>query len=533
MSKRVILAVTALAGTVCLTTGMAAAQTVNPTAKSIINSKPGKFPHWFPPVLNQSLGIPLPPFVQGTKPPPVIPRSEVDFNPAGGLATYQPGGPTVTSKNAFFLPLGTNGRTCFSCHQPSSGMSISTRDLQGLYMFSSDKDPVFAPVDGANCPDKPHDHSLLLNKGLFRIFLPVPATRDYEVTVVSDPTGCNTNPTYSRGVNPVTGEKFQILSLYRRPLLSTNLKFVTNLNPVVTGDPLSTDPSATPPADPGTGFPQSGNIMWDGREATLESQAINATLGHAQATKAPTDDQIKQIVAFELGIYSAQSYDLVAGKLTADGATGGAQNLSTIAPDLSNPPPLFIPGASPTGFDLYNSWNSASGARQQSIYRGMQIFNTRRFTISNVAGFNNIPAVGNNAPGTCASCHSVKNDGSDNFRFAQHDIEIGGGATADNGPAPSRDLPLFKFSCNKGAPTGYLGPVVMTNDPGLALITGKCADIGRTTVAPLRALAAHAPYFHDGSARTLKDLVKVYNKRFSIGLTDAESSDLVHFLEAL
>ena len=71
------------------------------------------------------------------------------------------------------------------------------------------------------------------------------------------------------------------------------------------------------------------------------------------------------------------------------------------------------------------------------------------------------------------------------------------------------------------------------DDPGLALITGNCADIGRTTVAPLRALAAHAPFFHDGSARTLKEVVDVYNKCFTIGLTDEESRDLVHFLEAL
>ena len=127
----------------------------------------------------------------------------------------------------------------------------------------------------------------------------------------------------------------------------------------------------------------------------------------------------------------------------------------------------------------------------------------------------------------------MKNDGSDSFRSAQHDIGIGGDSTADNGPVPSPDLPLFKFTCNNGASTAYHGSVVTTNDPGMALITGKCADIGRTTVAPLRALAAHAPYFHDGSARTLKDVVNFYNKRFSIGLTDEDAGDLVHFLEAL
>ena len=333
MSKKVIVAFAALAGTACFTAGMAAAQTTNPTASTIINSNPGKFPRWFPPVLNQSLGIPLPPFVQGTKPPPVIPKSEVDFNPAGGLGSYQPGGPTFTSKNAFFLPLGTNGRTCFSCHQTASGMSISVSDLQNLYRFSSDKDPVFAPVDGANCPNKPHDHSLLLNKGVFRIFLPVPVNAEYTVSVVSDPTGCNTNPAYSQGVDPATGKPVQILSIYRRPLLATNLKFVTNLNsPPV--DPIT---GVALPVDPFTGLIESGNIMWDGREPTLQSQAINATLGHAQATKVPTDAQVKQIVDFENGIFSAQSYDLIAGSLTDNGTTGGPVNLSAQAAGIFPP----------------------------------------------------------------------------------------------------------------------------------------------------------------------------------------------------
>ena len=42
-------------------------------------------------------------------------------DPAGALATFQPNGATVTANNAFFQNLGTNGRTCFSCHQPQAG----------------------------------------------------------------------------------------------------------------------------------------------------------------------------------------------------------------------------------------------------------------------------------------------------------------------------------------------------------------------------------------------------------------------------
>ena len=73
----------------------------------------------------------------------------------------------------------------------------------------------------------------------------------------------------------------------------------------------------------------------------------------------------------------------------------------------------------------------------------------------------------------------------------------------------------------------------MTNDPGMALLTGKCADIGKFTLPQLRALAAREPYFHDGSARTLKAVVDVYNQRFNVGLTAQDEEDLVSFLAAL
>jgi cytochrome c peroxidase len=49
----------------------------------------------------------------------------------------------------------------------------------------------------------------------------------------------------------------------------------------------------------------------------------------------------------------------------------------------------------------------------------------------------------------------------------------------------------------------------------------------------LRGLAARAPYFHNGSAATLGDVVEFYDQRFSIGLTDQQKSDLAAFLSSL
>ncbi len=75
--------------------------------------------------------------------------------------------------------------------------------------------------------------------------------------------------------------------------------------------------------------------------------------------------------------------------------------------------------------------------------------------------------------------------------------------------------------------------IIQTTDPGRAMVTGKWRDIGKFKGPILRAVAARAPYFHDGSAATLADAVDFYNTRFNIGLTAREKADLVAFLKAL
>jgi cytochrome c peroxidase len=75
--------------------------------------------------------------------------------------------------------------------------------------------------------------------------------------------------------------------------------------------------------------------------------------------------------------------------------------------------------------------------------------------------------------------------------------------------------------------------VVQTTDPGRALITGKWNDIGRVKGPILRGLASRAPYFHNGSASTLADVIEFYDRRFGIGFSGQEKADLVAFLSAL
>jgi cytochrome c peroxidase len=63
--------------------------------------------------------------------------------------------------------------------------------------------------------------------------------------------------------------------------------------------------------------------------------------------------------------------------------------------------------------------------------------------------------------------------------------------------------------------------------------SGKWADIGRFKGPVLRALSARPPYFHNGSAASLEDVITFYENRFHIGLTAQERADLLAFLRSL
>jgi len=51
--------------------------------------------------------------------------------------------------------------------------------------------------------------------------------------------------------------------------------------------------------------------------------------------------------------------------------------------------------------------------------------------------------------------------------------------------------------------------------------------------APLRGLWQHPPYFHNGSAATLKDVVATYNAKQRLGLNGGQVNDLAEYLKSL
>jgi mono/diheme cytochrome c family protein len=79
------------------------------------------------------------------------------------------------------------------------------------------------------------------------------------------------------------------------------------------------------------------------------------------------------------------------------------------------------------------------------------------------------------------------------------------------------------------APARLHDPSEVPTDPTHA--ERSATGMYRTT--PLRALWQHPPYFHDGSAATLGDVVERYNAASGLGLDDSEKADLVEYLKSL
>src|ERR1700741_3502286 len=135
--------------------------------------------------------------------PPIIPRFEIDRDPRGSVATFRPSGATFPANNPFFQNLGTNGRTCFTCHQPQTGWTVSAASVRARFAASAGAGPILRLADGATGPGeavstlaaKRQAYKLLLDKGLIRIGIGMPTTNlQFAVTKVDDPYGCTTNP---------------------------------------------------------------------------------------------------------------------------------------------------------------------------------------------------------------------------------------------------------------------------------------------------------------------------------------------------
>ena len=463
-----------------------------------------------------------------------MPAEAAYDNPYGKLTVLNTTGPIETAGHPFFTPLGANGRACVTCHQPSDGMSVSAAHIQARWLETKGKDPLFAAVDGSNCPALPQDkrasHSLLLDHGLFRIFVPWPPKNadgsslnpDFSIEVVRDPTGCNTDKTYGlKSANPM-------VSVFRRPRPAVNTKYLTTPDSIAgfnakTGMPFARDPE--------TGAFVSQELMADGRTLTLKTQAVDAGLSHLETAAPLSPAQLNAIVAFETQVYAAQSASSIGGAFAATGAPPG---LGALAMAKGRPGILGNDLKTPV-FQSFEVWRpkpggptDAGAAFRASVVRGADLYMTKTFWIRDSAHLNTV-GLGNPIKRTCSTCHNAQMTGMD-VAPGWMDIGTNNLPTAD----PLAHLPLFKVTCRKDAyPHPFLGRVIYTHDPGRALTTGKCDDVGSITMQQFRGLAARAPYFANGSAKDLMALIVYYDRRYEMKLTDQEKQDFVNFMSVL
>jgi cytochrome c peroxidase len=424
-------------------------------------------------------------------------------NPNGAIEIV--GMDDIDAENPFFKELGTNKRTCVTCHQPAQAWSITPAELRDRFDRTNGLDPIFRANDGSNCEGadvstirkRRQAFSLLLRNGLIRVGLDVPARAEFDILAVDDPYRC--------------GAPLTRASMYRRPLPSANLKFLSG-------------------------------VMWDGRASKpgqairdgLVNQVVDAVTGHAQGVPPPST-QIHSIVDFELGLFSTQVVDRAAGSLTEGVARSGPATLVRELFCLGINDPLemqpSMPGAcagssdglNPYVFTLFRGWTDAASPHRQAIARGEAIFNTRQFVIDNVSGLNGRiedPVRRPMQNGTCTVCHDTPNAGN-------HSVPMPLNIGVADASRRTADLPLYTLRRRA------TGETVQTTDPGRAMVTGKWSDVGKFKGPILRALAARPPYFHDGSAATLADVIRFYDTRFQARFTEQEKADLLAFLKAL
>lgn len=240
----------------------------------------------------------------------------------------------------------------------------------------------------------------------------------------------------------------------------------------------------------------SATVNWDGgnsigadQHAGLLNQASRNVTGGQQGQPAPPE-VIAEIVAFEESLFTAQLIVPGVGRLDSDGARGGPEALAAMSKVAGR-------------FDLFDAWANNDNPKRAQIARGQELFNN-----TNAGGR------------SCSGCHNSANNGT-NVNNLLFDIRT---ASAQ---ARTPDLPIYTFRNKTTGETRQL------TDAGRGQVTGLWNDLGRFKTPTIRALAARAPYFHNGIAPTLDSVVRHYEIHLGFVFTDEQRADLVAFLNAL
>lgn len=248
--------------------------------------------------------------------------------------------------------------------------------------------------------------------------------------------------------------------------------------------------------------------FWDGRAATLEDQAKLPIIN-------PLEMGTKDHTVLVSVIRAIPAYQAEFAKVFGDqGVT-----VDTIAKALAAFERTQVSGNSP--FDRFMAGDKA--ALTSSQHRGWELFNGKA---------------------RCVSCHAWNPSSPFFSDFKYHNIGIA---------AKNRDFSALARKARGIIETGGPDQAKLVDDLALApgtselgrfLITLQIKDVGAFKTSMLRDVELTPPYFHDGSEKTLMDVVKFYDKggepnpnldggMRKLNLTDPEKDALVAFLRAL
>jgi cytochrome c peroxidase len=215
-------------------------------------------------------------------------------------------------------------------------------------------------------------------------------------------------------------------------------------------------------------------IMFDGREASLQSQARSAVLSHYQAGRLPTTDEQNSIALFEKTLFSSTALRNYAA------GTG---------------PMPGIPAGNTDAEKRGAAWFAATGL--------------------------------------CGSCHG---GALLNRMTAGNPMGLPAGTQFGTALVSERNKlnnPVLTYLVRNSA---GVEESITTADPGLMLKTGNIGDANLFKMLSLRNLKNTAPYFHDNSAKTIDDIMDQYNflmNTLGIPHTSQDIADLTAYLKLL
>ncbi len=245
--------------------------------------------------------------------------------------------------------------------------------------------------------------------------------------------------------------------------------------------------------------------FWDGRVDTLEQQAIEPLINPLEMGNASHDDVIKRLR--NIAEYRSEFQSVFGGEIAIDrvGQAISAYERTLLSGD--SPIDRFVAGD--------------ESALSEAAKRGFAIFRGRS---------------------RCARCHSFSEQRPFFTNFAYHNTGV-----AANHPAFDKLARLAAAAAETDQAKAVIDKIGAQDggqELGRILASYQLFDLGAYRTPSLRNVAMTAPYFHDGSAKTLADVVKFYNgggrtninleeELHALGLSEDEQRDLVSFLESL